>query len=559
MSSNAKQSKVLPQFSHTWELVKADANWHSINEDEDGNLISSSTLSQSIADQIRLRRKRLTQLDHAQSSRRILRDMIRYMYLVLDLSEAMYEKDASLGYGANKNRLDVMLQLVMEFVEEYFDQNPLSHLGIVICKNGEAQVLSLLSGSKRSAVVALGAIREGVLNGLVGKDAGEFSLQNGLEVAGRSLGRMPRHGSREVLAVVGSLSTCDPGDIVVDTLPKLIGTNVRVNCLAMCAEMHICRKVAETTGGIMGVALDGRHMKDLLLNFIAPPPALLKEQTEESNQVNCVFMPMGFPTRKTEDVPTLVHAPVATGTGSVARSDKLIFAKTSYICPRCKAKTSELPSDCAVCGLKLVLAPHLARSFHHLFPVSPFTEISQDVEVSQNDNGLNKEGSMKDVNNTIGMVPSHSKVISSSSTSSLILPPMTTSSSSLVQTSILPDETKSLFGYTTINKKENIKEIKLDSSILFNSKDCDRCCFSCLKVIGVQSMNTLSSSLSSSPGKKSKSNNSSIQQQQQEGGKSSDSSSMMLRFQCPDCQNVFCADCDSFLHETLHNCPGCLL
>ena len=38
-------------------------------------------------------------------------------------------------------------------------------------------------------------------------------------------------------------------------------------------------------------------------------------------------------------------------------------------------------ADDAVCGLKLVLAPHLARSFHHLFPVPPFEEIAEEVAV----------------------------------------------------------------------------------------------------------------------------------------------------------------------------------
>lgn len=506
-----------PQFNHTWESVKSDANWHSIHEDEDGNIVSSSTVSQSLAEQIRLRRKRVSQLDHAQSSRRILRDMIRYMYLVLDLSEAMYEKDASFGFGPNKNRLDIMLQLVTEFTEEYFDQNPLSHLGVVIVKNGEAQILSLLSGSKRSAVVALGAIREGVMTGLVGKEAGGFSLQNGLEVAGRSLGHMPRHGSREVLVIVGALSTCDPGDVLVQTLPRLLGTNIRVNCLAMCAEMHVCRKISETSGGVMGVALDGRHMKDLLLNFIAPPPALLTEHNEQ--QITCVFMPMGFPTRKTEDVPTLVHATAATGLGSVARDDKLIFAKTSYICPRCKAKASELPTDCAVCGLKLVLAPHLARSFHHLFPVPPFSEITEDIELSSN-MSRDKLKEQPEVPNKV---------------TSFQLPPIVSSSSSASTLFQSPTNIKSL-GFKS---QVGTKEIELDSSILFNSKDCDRCCFSCLKVIGVQQVEN---------GKKKKTKSLTKQ----------NDNSASLRFQCPDCKNVFCADCDSFLHETLHNCPGCL-
>jgi transcription initiation factor TFIIH subunit 2 len=32
----------------------------------------------------------------------------------------------------------------------------------------------------------------------------------------------------------------------------------------------------------------------------------------------------------------------------------------------------------------------------------------------------------------------------------------------------------------------------------------------------------------------------------------------ILRFQCLVCLHLFCPDCDAFLHETLHNCPGCL-
>ncbi len=26
---------------------------------------------------------------------------------------------------------------------------------------------------------------------------------------------------------------------------------------------------------------------------------------------------------------------------------------------------------------------------------------------------------------------------------------------------------------------------------------------------------------------------------------------------CPDCHLIFCYDCDSYIHESLHNCPGC--
>ena len=39
---------------------------------------------------------------------------------------------------------------------------------------------------------------------------------------------------------------------------------------------------------------------------------------------------------------------------------------------------AELPSQCHVCGLSLVASQHLARSYHHLFPVNPFGEVAKE-------------------------------------------------------------------------------------------------------------------------------------------------------------------------------------
>lgn len=47
-----------------------------------------------------------------------------------------------------------------------------------------------------------------------------------------------------------------------------------------------------------------------------------------------------------------------------------------FTCPRCKARVLDLPSTCHVCGLTLVSSSQLARSYHHLFPVKPYTEVS---------------------------------------------------------------------------------------------------------------------------------------------------------------------------------------
>jgi transcription factor Ssl1 len=41
----------------------------------------------------------------------------------------------------------------------------------------------------------------------------------------------------------------------------------------------------------------------------------------------------------------------------------------------CRSRVAELPGACHVCGLTLVSSPHLARSYHHLFPVCAFDEV----------------------------------------------------------------------------------------------------------------------------------------------------------------------------------------
>ena len=474
---------------HAWEDAGGEQTWESaVREDEDGNIILAGGHETS-ADAIRMRRKRLEQNDYSQKRKRVVRDMIRYIYVLVDASRWMREKDPVLPPGT---RLDATLKMLQQFVQEYFDQNPLSHLGFIVLRNGEAEILTQLSSNSKAHKVALQSF------GLVAASeppskGGEFSLQNGLEVAGRSLGHQPRHGSREIVVVAAALSTCDPGNILTETLPRLQVANIRVSAFALAAELHVCRKLAEETNGVMGVCLDKAHFRDWLLSGqCVPPPAHKRSQQE----TGCEMVRMGFPTRTTGDVPTLVHA----------TRDTKILARTAYLCPQCKAKASALPTDCTVCGLKLVLAPHLARSFHHLFPVPAFADVPIDVFLS-------------------------ASTIPSKSLSDKLAP--------VSSGTVLPQKNV----YT------------LDSSMVCRSKEYDRCCFSCLKLIGTIIPST--SSKSSSRKSKGNSKNSNGNDEKQQGSRDAPDEEI-LRFQCPNCKNVFCADCDALLHETLHNCPGCL-
>ena len=261
--------------SHAWEDIGGKNTWETaVQEDEEGRIILAG--GESSADLIRRRRKRLEQNDYSQRNRRVVRDMIRYVYVLIDCSRWVRDKDPVLPGGT---KIDVTVSLLQDFISEYYDQNPLSHLGFVTLKNGEAEMLTQLSSSSKTHKLALNSVSEAAItegpNG-----GGEFSLQNGLEVAGRSLGHQPRHGSREIVIVCGALSTCDPGNVLTETLPRLKSANIRVSTLALSAEMHVCRKIAEETGGSIGVSLDKAHLRDWLMGQCIPPPAMRHQKRD---------------------------------------------------------------------------------------------------------------------------------------------------------------------------------------------------------------------------------------------------------------------------------------
>lgn len=98
------------------------------------------------------------------------------------------------------------------------------------------------------------------------------------------------------------------------------------------------------------------HLKELILEHAPPPPAIAEFAI--SNLIK-----MGFPQRAGE------------GVCSICSCHKEAKFGGGYTCPRCKARVCELPTECRICGLTLVSSPHLARSYHHLFPITPFDDV----------------------------------------------------------------------------------------------------------------------------------------------------------------------------------------
>lgn len=72
--------------------------------------------------------------------------------------------------------------------------------------NKRAEKISDLAGNSRKHVKAILGLKKTSL-------VGEPSLQNSLDMALKALKLLPTHASREILVIMGSLTTCDPGDI----------------------------------------------------------------------------------------------------------------------------------------------------------------------------------------------------------------------------------------------------------------------------------------------------------------------------------------------------------
>ena len=71
----------------------------------------------------------------------------------------------------------------------------------------------------------------------------------------------------QVVALMGSLTTCDPGDIHT-TIQACKTANVRCSVISLAAEVHVYKKLAKDTDGVFSVILDDVHLRDLLQVWI---------------------------------------------------------------------------------------------------------------------------------------------------------------------------------------------------------------------------------------------------------------------------------------------------
>eukprot|EP01095_Lingulamoeba_sp_RSL-Kostka_P011531 TRINITY_DN4416_c0_g1_i1.p1 TRINITY_DN4416_c0_g1~~TRINITY_DN4416_c0_g1_i1.p1 ORF type:complete len:395 (-),score=94.38 TRINITY_DN4416_c0_g1_i1:22-1206(-) len=371
-----------------WEK-KYHKTWDKdIDENENDQLLS---------EQIRRNKRRKKQMQQQQDGK-IRRGMSRNLIVIIDASENVVKGNIV------PSRLDVMTKGVEGFIKNFFDQNPISQLGLMITRSEIAETLTELNGNPNRHLSVLKSIQAD----------GQPSLQNSLTIAAGTLSTVPKYCTREILIVYSSLITVDSGNIE-NTIKLIKKNNIRCSIIGFDAEVFILKKIATATDGTYTVATNNNHFCELLTEHSPPPPS------SKTEYIEATLINMGFPEKQPLDYVSLCNCHQELKRGG-------------YLCPKCNSKWCDLPVDCRICGLQLVLSPHLARSYHHLFSIPMFIEIP------------------------------------------------------------------------AINNNNDY-----DNNITEN-------CYSCCSIL-----------------------------------LSSESS-----YKCSDCQNLFCYDCDIYIHEHLHNCPGCL-
>lgn len=148
-----------------------------------------------------------------------------------------------------------------------------------------------------------------------------------------------------------------------NTITSLIADRIRVSIIGMSAQVAICAEICSRTNSgdtsLYSICKHEAHFRELLLASTTPPITRTAEQDKPS------LLMMGFPSC------------------TIASADQISLcachhrpSREGYSCTRCDAKVCRLPSECPMCGLTLILSTHLARSYHHLFPLKVWSEVS---------------------------------------------------------------------------------------------------------------------------------------------------------------------------------------
>lgn len=281
------------------------------------------------------------------------RGVIRYVYLLMDMTEASRQPDYK------PRRLEYLVEAAGSFVRRFLAENPLAEIGLLVLRGGGCEVALPLRSSPDE-------FREKLAAAAADGPRGRMSIVAGLLRVLSALEEVPPYGMREALLFFASLSTCDPQEKPIDELlSQLKKQRVRVSVVSLSPELHILRRACAETGGSFAVALDARHFQELLSEHLSAPACSARSVVPR-------LVRMGFPKQVAQEAP---GAP-ATCACHLQPRPRL------FACPQCHARTCTVPSRCCLCELPLASQALLARAFRSLLPLPPFGQAEKRCEAA---------------------------------------------------------------------------------------------------------------------------------------------------------------------------------
>ena len=116
-------------YQRTWDVIKDAVN-------DDAQRANESKIEQvyrQIEDRSKRKRLALTQKAGLKLG------MLRHLYIIVDFSKSALQQDLK------PTRITVILQQTKQFIRNFFDQNPLGNIGIIITKERKANIMTPLS------------------------------------------------------------------------------------------------------------------------------------------------------------------------------------------------------------------------------------------------------------------------------------------------------------------------------------------------------------------------------------------------------------------------------
>ncbi|XP_037936879.1 general transcription factor IIH subunit 2-like [Teleopsis dalmanni] len=321
-----------------------EKTWEAVREDDEGRLRTNLLKTC-------LKEPRKGETDGAPLSRL---NIMRHLYLIIDCTETVQLTDIE------PSRMACTQKLLKSFIDQYFEKNQISKLGIILLRGNRAVYATRLTHLPEELYEGLESFNNSAF-------PGEPSLVNGLELAIEHFKSLSIAVPGEILIIMSSLSTCDPSDIniILETIKE---AGIRCSMISFSAEVRLFRYLTQQTKGEFDVVLDGSHYRDLLLKHCVPTPAALVQ--------NQSLVVIGFPSYN-DDKKAILPCVCHTGKPDAP------LTSAGYICPRCSSKYCEIPFECEICGMKLMTAANLARSYSQLFPMKPLKEVPRSVDIKK--------------------------------------------------------------------------------------------------------------------------------------------------------------------------------